>query len=271
MEAVSGSGFVSSDSAQSRSQRSSPSQITSRTDGGRALEGDDTTDVHRLPVTVEMFRGRAQEFHSRDVPDEPVVRLWWFEPTADALVLGSTQRRTIVDVDACRARGVDIVERRSGGGLVLLSEEGTLWLDVVVPVEHRLWERDVTRSAEWLGEVWIAALTAVGVRSLEQHRGNLVRTPASDLICFAGRGPGEVFDGLGSKVVGISQRRTRLHARFQCAVSLHWDPQRLIELVDVASRGGVTVADVARAGSTLNVDRQQLIESMTTLLIERLA
>ena len=37
------------------------------------------------------------------------------------------------------------------------------------------------------------------------------------LVCFAGVGPGEVLAG-GRKLVGISQRRTRAGARFQCAV-----------------------------------------------------
>ncbi len=45
----------------------------------------------------------------------------------------------------------------------------------------------------------------------------MVRTPWSSLVCFAGLGPGEVTVD-GRKLVGISQRRTRAGARFQCAV-----------------------------------------------------
>ncbi len=240
-------------------------------------------DERRVPpsekskVVVETFRGRAQDFHLMPVPtdsglnDSP-ARVWWFEPTADALVLGSAQDRSIVDLDACTNRGVDVVERRSGGGLVLVTTNGTLWLDVVVPVGHRLWERDVTRSAFWLGEVWMEALEEVGVVSLVQHRASLVRTTMSDAICFAGRGPGEVFDVHGSKVVGISQRRTRHHARFQCVVSLEWEPIRLVELLEASVRDR-TLAEystVATAGSSITVDRPHLIETMTKCLDERL-
>ncbi|HEX6785774.1 MAG TPA: hypothetical protein VF076_01140, partial [Acidimicrobiales bacterium] len=57
-----------------------------------------------------------------------------------------------------------------------------------------------------------------------------VRTPWSPLVCFSGLGPGEVHAG-GRKVVGISQRRTRGWARFQCAAYLRWDPDALVALL----------------------------------------
>jgi lipoate-protein ligase A len=62
------------------------------------------------------------------------------------------------------------------------------------------------------------------------HRGGLVRTPVSDLVCFAGLGPGEVTVG-GRKAVGMAQRRTRDGALFQCAVPLSWDGDRLATLL----------------------------------------
>ena len=51
----------------------------------------------------------------------------------------------------------------------------------------------------------------------------------SHAICFAGVGPGEVLID-GAKVVGISQRRTRAGARFQCAVLRTWDPAELARI-----------------------------------------
>ena len=44
------------------------------------------------------------------------------------------------------------------------------------------------------------------------------------MFCFAGAGSGEVMVG-ERKVVGISQRRTRDAARFQCACVLHWNAE----------------------------------------------
>ena len=53
-----------------------------------------------------------------------------------------------------------------------------------------------------------------------------------DLVCFAGRGPGEVFHG-DRKVVGLSQWRAREGALFSSCAYLRWDPAPLLALVDV--------------------------------------
>ncbi len=49
-------------------------------------------------------------------------------------------------------------------------------------------------------------------------------------MCFAGVGPGEVLLGR-RKLVGISQRRTRGGARFQCMVHVRWTPDVLVSLL----------------------------------------
>ena len=53
----------------------------------------------------------------------------------------------------------------------------------------------------------------------------------------------------GKKVVGVSQRRGRSGALFQCACLLEWQPERLVGLLDLspAERLSVTsdVADLA--------------------------
>jgi hypothetical protein len=58
-------------------------------------------------------------------------------------------------------------------------------------------------------------------------------------VCFAGLAAGEVIVD-GAKVVGISQRRTRAGARFQCSVPLRWDAARHAELLapGIAASGG---------------------------------
>jgi lipoate-protein ligase A len=76
-----------------------------------------------------------------------------------------------------------------------------------------------------------------------------------------------VFLDDGSKVVGISQRRTRRHARFQCAVSLAWDPIRLLELLNEPKPD---LVEVLNAGSSLAVERAQLVARATESVIARL-
>jgi lipoate-protein ligase A len=60
------------------------------------------------------------------------------------------------------------------------------------------------------------------------YRDRLRADRLGELICFASLGPGEVIDSSGAKLVGISQRRTRSSARFQCTVLIEWDPERLL-------------------------------------------
>ena len=174
--------------------------------------------VTLLPSRVSKMTGSCEEFHHRAFPQGkyPVISL--FTPIRDAIVLGSTQERSLLNETACLSHDVEIVKRRSGGGLVLLSADSTLWVDVEIPSDHSLWLNDVGDSSLWLGQVFVEVLTALGLENLELHRGALMKSTWSPLICFAGKGPGEVFAADGSKIVGISQRRTRDWARFQCAV-----------------------------------------------------
>jgi len=196
---------------------------------------------------VERSSGPAGPFHARDLPDEPVPAVWVHEVTRPALVLGSTQGDEVVDTGAAAAAGVDVVRRRSGGGAVLLVPGRQLWVDVVVPRDHERWSDDVGLAFHWLGEAWADALGSLGVAA-EVHRGALVRTAWSRLVCFAGLGPGEVTVG-GRKVVGVSQRRTRAAARFQCSALAAWEPGPLLHLLrlDPAERrrAGAELADAA--------------------------
>jgi lipoate-protein ligase A len=173
----------------------------------------------------------AGDAHAADLTGPDATRLVRVhEITRPTLVLGSTQRDSDVDTEAAARLGVAVVRRRSGGGAVLLVGGDVVWVDVVVPAGDPLWEDDVGVAFEWLGTTWMHALSAVGVHGAVVHRGRLVRSSWSERVCFAGLGPGEVTID-GQKVVGISQRRTRHAARFQCAVLLRWNPACIAELL----------------------------------------
>jgi lipoate---protein ligase len=156
-----------------------------------------------------------------------------FEPSVPALVLGSTQSPDVVDTSACDEAGVEVVRRRSGGGAVLVDPATTLWVDAVLPAGDELWVDDVGHAGAWLGAVWAAALRTVGaVDDPVVHEGAICLSRWGRLVCFAGLGPGEVTVGRGGpKVVGVSQRRTRSGARFQCAVPFAWRPEAIVGLL----------------------------------------
>jgi lipoate-protein ligase A len=188
---------------------------------------------------VERSRESAAAFHAREVPDPAARAVWVCDATEPALVLGSAQHEDGVDREA----GIPIVRRRSGGGAVLVVPGEVLWVDLVVPAGDPLWQDDVGRAFLWVGEAWGEALAELGVAALV-HRGGLARSAWSFAVCFAGLGPGEVTVD-GRKVVGISQRRTRAAARFQCAALGVWDPAAIVALLGLPASAADDLAELA--------------------------
>jgi lipoate-protein ligase A len=178
---------------------------------------------------VEQFRTRTRRV--------AVAR----EVTVPTLVLGSTQPTELVDTAGLRARGVELARRRGGGGAVSLAPGEQLWLDAWIPRDDPLWVADVSAAAGWVGAWWTEALTGLGQRGFEAHRGRSVPGAFGDLVCFAGRGPGEVFQG-ARKVVGLSQWRAREGALFSSCAYVRWDPASLLALLHVDAH---TRADLA--------------------------
>ena len=153
------------------------------------------------------------------------------EPTgAPALVVGSAQPVEVADAPALARTGTTLVRRRSGGGAVLVAPGAQLWVDVWVPAGDELWDADVVRGAFWLGDVWAAALTRLGAEELHVHHGRAEGGEWSALVCFAGRGPGELFVS-GRKLVGLAQRRTAAGIRLSTMALVEWRPQALLELL----------------------------------------
>jgi lipoate-protein ligase A len=194
---------------------------------------------------LRRLRGPAGELHAEAVPPAPGRAVWVLEAAAPALVLGSTQGDDLVDREAAGRLGVEVVRRRSGGGVVLVEPGGTLWVDLIVPAGDPLWDDDVGRAAGWVGRAWQAALAEVGVAPTEVHEGALACGPLGRLVCFATVGAGEVTLPDRRKVVGVSQRRTRAAARFQCAAYTRWHPDPLTPLLRLDESGTRAVTDAA--------------------------
>jgi len=194
---------------------------------------------------VQTVRDRiAERAAARPVGERRVVVYDVARPT---LVLGSSQASDAVDGERVRQRGVDVVQRRSGGSAVLVEPGAAVWVDVTIPADDPHWDHDVGRAFHWLGAVWAEVLISGGVLAA-WHSGAMERTAWSPWVCFAGLGPGEVTAG-GRKVVGLSQRRTREGALFQCCAVRRWEPERLLDLLalsdDDRRRAGAELAEVA--------------------------
>ena len=206
----------------------------------------------------------AGEQHGRDLVAERAV--WDVRITRKAMVLGSRQDESLLNGELCSRDGIEVVRRRSGGGIVFLAPGEHVWLDVVVPRGDVLWSDDVAQASWWLGDVWVQALTALGVSNVSVHHESLSSDAWGDLLCFAGVGPGEVVqrdDESLSKLVGISQRRTRDYARFQCTIYTKWNPHD-VEMYVVNTPGNLS--EIAHRVAAVQASQQALVDTFVSHL-----
>ena len=182
-----------------------------------------------LTIRVTHWAGRAGALHARPIlVANPLSVLYATRP---AIVLGRAQKVDDGFEARAAAAGFEVARRISGGTAVQVGPGECAWVDVVVARGGAGWNDDIGKAGCWMGDRWVAALAANGVSGCKVHRTAMEKRPGSDAVCFAGVGPGEVLMPDGAKLVGVSQRRTRGWALFQCAIPLRWDPATLVEVL----------------------------------------
>ncbi len=220
---------------------------------------------------VEHSHGDAGAFHRRT--PAPMRSATFHTVGQPTLVLGSAQSVDDVDAAVAHALGVEVVQRRSGGGAVLLVPGEFVWLDLVVPADDPLWRADVAQAMVWVGEVWVDALASFGIEG-EVHRQALAPSAWSRQVCWTGLGTGEVVGAVTAagraKLVGVSQRRTRAWARFQSMCHLRWRPELVAALVAPPRPDPAALADVAATVSVPAADQTAaLATALVTALLRR--
>jgi len=176
-------------------------------------------------------------------------------PLRATLVLGGSQS---VDVlDPSRVSSTPVRRRRGGGGLVLVRPDD-VWVDWWIPHDDDRWSHDVRESSLRIGQWWSDALSP-HVNDVRVHAGPLEGEVAFRLVCFAGRGPGEVFVA-GRKAVGVTQWRVRegvflstvLHAEPTSDVLdfLRLVPEGLVDALDHAALSSLRALDPMKCWST---------------------
>jgi lipoate-protein ligase A len=173
------------------------------------------------------------------------------------LVLGSAQSADLLDTD--HLGDVVLRRRRGGGGLVLLQPDD-LWIDWWIPANDPRWRSDLHASSRMAGEWWADVLRDVVRGEVTVHDGPLEGDPAYRLVCFAGRGPGEVFVD-DRKAVGVTQWRVREGTFLSTVMPAHASKDVLRYLKDVPA-GLERALDHQVLSSLTDVDPETLIEAL---------
>ncbi len=168
--------------------------------------------------------------------------LYWSMAQQSGLVLGFSQKHTIINPTALAAGLIPIYHRRAGGTAVLVGPT-LLSIDVILPADHPLHLLDLVESYRWFGEAWMMALSLLGLQARivtpeEAHEQRILRkqpkTMEYELLmnraCYGTLSPYEVVVGQ-RKVVGLDMIRRKAGSLLQAGVLLHWDTQTLAHLL----------------------------------------
>ncbi len=198
--------------------------------------------VYPLTIANQQYHIEQSETLLRTIqPGHPPVLYWSLaEPTG--LVLGFSQKPTVLNTEALAHSPLPIYHRRAGGTAVLVGPH-LLSLDVVLPAGHPLILQDVVESYRWFGEVWVAALHELGIQTRivppdEAHAQRALlkqpETRAREAIlhraCYGTLSSYEVVVGQ-RKVVGLDMIRRRVGSLLQAGVLLRWETELLAQLL----------------------------------------
>ena len=170
--------------------------------------------------------------------------LYWSQASSAGLVLGFSQKSSVLNAEALATHPLPIYHRKAGGTAVLVGPH-LLSLDVVLPAGHPLILADIVESYRWFGEAWVAALRELGIETrsvpvTEAHEQRaLLKRPESAQreailrrACYGSLSPYEVVAGQGQrKVVGLDMVRRRAGSLLQAGVLLRRETEALAQLL----------------------------------------
>jgi len=202
------------------------------------------TNWHIHPLTIADQQHHIEQgerlLNGIQPEDQPI--LYWSVADPTGLVLGFSQKHSILNPAALVSLDLQIYHRRAGGTAVLVGPH-LLSLDVILPAGHPLIHSDIVESYRWFGEAWVAALRQLGVQArsvppAEAHAQRTLRkqpeSGAYELLmyraCYGSLSPYEVVVGQ-RKVVGFDMVRRRAGTLLQAGIVLHWDTTLLAYLL----------------------------------------
>ena len=151
----------------------------------------------------------------------PTLRFYTWSPPAVSLGYGQAVGSDI-DLARCRAFGIDVVRRPTGGRAVLHEHEVTYSL-VIRADDHRV-AQGVLAPYLLVSQALIRGLSHLGISAelLPPRRANMAPTQQTVPVCFSTLSSYEIAVH-GRKIVGSAQRRTHGVIMQHGSVPLSWD------------------------------------------------
>lgn len=199
-----------------------------------------------LPLTIDDQQKHidfSEQLLASAQPGDPAT-LYWSQARPEGLVLGFSQKPTILNAHTLEHHPLPIYHRRAGGTAVLVGPH-LLSLDVMLPADHPRILPDLVETYRWLGETWVATLQELGIATraispAEAHaQRELLKQPATRereailrRACYGSLSPYEVITpNTNLKVVGLDMIRRRAGTLLQAGVLLHWETETLAEFL----------------------------------------
>ncbi|MDZ7336905.1 MAG: lipoate--protein ligase family protein [candidate division KSB1 bacterium] len=135
----------------------------------------------------------------------PTLRVYWWRPAC--ISLGYHQHLEEIDLERCRADGVEVVRRPTGGRAILHDEELTYC--VVLPASSVHYHEEIPRTYELLSRALLQGLHNLGVVAQFErapHNEQDYRRGEFSVPCFSSSVRNEIL-WQGRKLVGSAQRR----------------------------------------------------------------
>lgn len=174
-------------------------------------------------------------------PAQPAT-LYWSQAEPVGLVLGFSQKATVLNQSALATQRVPLYHRRAGGTAVLVGPQ-LLSLDVVLPAQHPLILSDIVETYRWFGEAWVETLRQLGIqtrivptqeahaqRALLKQAETREREALLRRACYGSLSPYEVVAGQ-RKIVGLDMIRRKTGSLLQAGLLLQWNTELLAQLL----------------------------------------
>lgn len=157
------------------------------------------------PATGAVNMARDRELLDQLVAGERPATLRFYSWSPACISLGLGQREEILDLDAVRAAGLDVVRRPTGGQALLHDRE--LTYSVVASQQDLVVGGTLMQSYHAISEALLAGLAELGISG---EGAPCEPRPASGLtpVCFASASAEEVLVG-GRKLLASAQWRSR--------------------------------------------------------------